>query len=469
MKKNLIFIWILSLNTFLFTSPPDTIWTKVYGTMQNEYGRSILETDDGGYIIASYWRGYIYLLKTDENGDSVWLRGYDGGKVSMVGDMMLQKTFDGGYVIGGTKNADFYLIKVDAIGNPLWGKTINVGGDDSCYSILRTPDSGFVLTGFGSKIVMVKVNSNGDVVWIKTYKGGNCYYYSYSIIQTIDGFLIVGRKDSLGGYYKDLFLLKINFSGDSVWFKNLRQFSASLSAPDAGHSIYPTSDGGCVITGYQYSYGRGNDVCLVKIDQFGNVLWNKKFGGPGDDRGYAVRETSDGGYIIVGKKQVFFGKGNDIWIIKTNSFGDTLWTKTVGGSGEEAGYSIQETSDGNYIISGYTTSYGAGGADLYLIKLSGSTKEKEKKSKRIFKGIVFKTNIFKDKVYLNFPNSFKNSKFTLKIYDVSGLCKYKKDILLTSTKIILEDKELKRILKGLYFMEIFQGNKRIARIKFIKI
>ncbi len=463
---------ILIFSFSIFASPPDTLWTRVYGTNLNEYGRSVLEVSNG-YLISSNWRNYIFLLRTDENGDTLWARGFDA-RLGMIGDMTIQKTQDGGCIIAGTRNYDFCLIKVDSLGNLLWTKIINVIWSDEAYSISSTFDNGFVITGFASyRIGVVKINQNGDILWTRTY--GNPYlatYYPYSIHQTPDGgFIITGRVDTsqVGGSIKDLFIFKISSEGDSLWFKNLKEFSASLSAPDAGYSVAFTSDCGYIITGYQYSYGRGRDICLIKLDSSGNIIWNKRFGGSGHDEGYAVRETSDGGYIIVGKKQMFFNKGYNLWVIKTNYSGDTLWTKTIGGNGDEVGYCIQETSDGNYIVTGYTTSYGAGGADLYLIKLSGIVNKEEKENYNLsHERTEIETIIFKDKLKIDFSSKIKG-KMDLTIYNVFGACLYKKCISLNSSTLILNDKNLAKIPKGFYFLKIFSNKKEIGRSKLIKI
>jgi hypothetical protein len=142
------------------------------------------------------------------------------------------------------------------------------------------------------------------------------------------------------------------------------------TSDDYGLSVQETSDGGYVITGYTQSYGAGaHDVWLIKTDSAGTRLWDKTFGGTNYDYGYSVQETSDGGYVIAGYTNSYGSGTLDVWLIKADSAGTKLWDKTFGGTSDDYGYSVQETSDGGYVIAGRTCSYGAGGADVWLIKV----------------------------------------------------------------------------------------------------
>ncbi len=134
-----------------------------------------------------------------------------------------------------------------------------------------------------------------------------------------------------------------------------------------GQSVQQTTDGGYIVAGRTNSFGAGNyDVCLVKTNANGDILWTNTYGGAGDDGGHSVQQTTDGGYIVAGSTGSF-GSGIQVYLIKTNFSGDTLWTKTYGGSGDEFGSSVQQTTDGGYIVAGAKGSY-----KVYLIKTNSS-------------------------------------------------------------------------------------------------
>ena len=136
-----------------------------------------------------------------------------------------------------------------------------------------------------------------------------------------------------------------------------------------GFSVQQTIDNGFILTGITMSFGVGNnDIYLIKTNVHGDTLWTKTYGGESDDRSYCIQQTTDSGYIITGYTSSFGAGNKDVYLIKTDSAGDTLWTKTFGGLLDDWGNSIQQTSDGGYIILGSTESFGSGNFDFYLIK-----------------------------------------------------------------------------------------------------
>ena len=208
-------------------------------------------------------------------------------------------------------------------------------------------------------------SNNGGDKWMKTYGGNKLDLGSYAFETSDGGYIVVGTTSSFGSGEDDIWLLKTDYQGGLEW----EQFYGG-EYNDFGNDVQETSDGGYIITGYTESYGNGKkDVWLIKTDANGELLWDKTFGGLNFDSGSNVRETSDGGFIIIGSADHTGGPRGDIWLIKTDSSGNLLWDNKYGGIGHNHGFSIDLTTDGGYIIagasfvSGETESY-----DFWIIK-----------------------------------------------------------------------------------------------------
>jgi len=178
------------------------------------------------------------------------------------------------------------------------------------------------------------------------------------------GYIAAGYTRAYGAGEDDVWLIKTDASGNKLWDQTYGGDSG-----DFGYSVGLTSDGGYVITGYTVSYGAGGkDVWLIRTDASGNRLWDKTFGGAGDDDGWSVTQTADGGYLVAGRTSSY-GAGNaDLWLIKTNASGNEIWNRTFGGAAKDEGFSVQATPDGGCVVAGCTASYGAGDNDVWLVK-----------------------------------------------------------------------------------------------------
>jgi len=306
-----------------------------------------------------------------------WERTF-GGAVQDYG-YDVRQTSDGGYVVAGMTNSfgagsyDVYLIKTNASGDTLWTRTYGGADYDYALSIQLSSDTGYIISGGtysfgggGDDVYLLKTNASGDTLWTRTY-GGASHDYGSSVRQTSDGgYIIAGTTFSYGSGSGDVYLLKTNATGDTLW---TRTYGGTNE--ENGISVQQTSDSGYVIAGFTCSFGAGSyDAYLIKTNASGDTLWTKTYGGTGLDVGYSVQQTTDGGFIIAGSTNSF-GNGDQVYLIKTNASGDTLWTKTYGGTSLDYGQSVQQTSGGGYIIAGATWSSGDS-SQTYLIKTNAS-------------------------------------------------------------------------------------------------
>ena len=378
-KKSFLFYYSILL---YFLNPAhglsQTMWTKTYGSSGSDQGFSVHQTTDGGYVVTGY-KSYsntdydVWLIKTDENGDTLWTKTF-GGELYEAGSSVWQ-TKDEGYVITGSKfstvtDYDVWLIKTDENGDTLWTKTFGGELSETGSSVWQTKDEGYVITGSKLSPVtdydvwLIKTDTNGDTLWTKTY-GGTLSDRGLSVQQTTDeGYIIAGFTSSFGSGLEDAWLIKTDAEGDTLWTKT---FGGELS--ELGSSVQQTLDGGYVLVSPTYSFGHGgSDIWLVKTDAYGDTLWTKTYGENLSDWGRSVEQTSDGGYIITGYTTSSWDGSDDVWLIKTDLEGNMLWTKTYGGNLSDWGRSVEQTSDGGYIITGSTISFGIGVNDVWLIK-----------------------------------------------------------------------------------------------------
>jgi uncharacterized delta-60 repeat protein len=385
MKGNIlrtIALWVGGLILALFTQSAYAVtFAKTYGGTGYEGASSVQRTSDGGYILAGYTYSFgaglsdIILIKTDANWNISWAKTYGGTNWDVA--RSVQQTSDGGYILAGETYSfgaggyDFFLINTDANGNIQWAKTYGGTNYDEAYYVQQTSDGGYIVAGltysFGaglSDIILIKTDANGNISWAKTY-GGTSGDVAYSVQKTSDGgYIVAGWTASFGAGSLDILLIKTNANGNIQWAKTY-----GGTHWDIAYSVQQTSDGGYIVAGYTQSFGAGSkNIFLIKTNANGNIQWAKTYGGTNYDEAYSVQQTSDGGYILAGYTQSFGAGYDDIFLIKTDANGNIIWAKTYGGTDWDYAYSVQQTSDGGYIVAGYTQSFGAGGGDIFLIK-----------------------------------------------------------------------------------------------------
>jgi len=371
--------------TFTTTPPPVTTWAKTYGGIDTDDANSIQQTSDGGYIAAgeTYSSGAgvfdIWVLKLNANGTVAWQSTYGGGASEWA--YSIQQTSDSGYIVAGATGSfgamleDVWLLKLNANGSVAWQKTYGGPNSDWAHSVQQTSDGGYIVAGQSgpyspgtSDLWVLNLDADGNVEWQKTY-GGSGDDVANSIQQTSDGgYIVAGYTSSFGAGNRDVWVLKLDADGSVAWQKTYGGLDEDLA-----NSIQQTLDGGYIVAGRTKSFGAGyQDFWVLKLDTDGSVAWQKTYGGPNSDWAYSIRQTSDGGFIVAGGTYSFGAGGQDIWVLKLNVDGTVAWQKTYVGIDEEWAMSIEQTSDGGYIAAGTTYSFGAGNWDSWVLKLDSN-------------------------------------------------------------------------------------------------
>jgi hypothetical protein len=361
-------------------APPDSLWSLTLGGFLNEKCYSASQTADSGYVLGGYSRSFagnedFWLAKVNVNGDSLWSNTFGGNDQDYC--RAAQQTSEGGYMMAGYTESfgaggwDAYLVKTDVSGLWLWERTYGGTANDYCWSAQQTSDDGYALAGEtwssgagGADFWLVKTNANGNVLWDSTY-GGTADDKCHSMQQTSDnGYILAGETWSNSAGSADFWMVKTDATGDSLWS---RRFGGGGS--DICYSVRQTSDNGYVLAGQTFSFGAaGGNFWLVKTDSLGDSLWSRAFGGGESEVCYSVRETTDGGFILAGNRYTGSGMKDDFWLVKASAIGDSLWSRTFGGSEQDICYTAEETFDGGFYLAGTTASFGMGNYDFWLVK-----------------------------------------------------------------------------------------------------
>lgn len=522
MKKLLLFLFSITC----FAQAPAIQWQKSFGESNNDYTAEIKQTPEGGYILVGSTNSTtgncinnhgsfdISVIKMNATGELEWQK-LLGGTALDYGRSIVT-TSDGGYLVAGYTastdfdaignhgNKDYLIIKLNPLGDVEWKKCFGGSLDDYCDTVINTSDGGYALAGYSgshdgdvtavlpnSGCWILKLNAEGNIIWQKSFQD-NIYStgYKINIKQTLDNsFLIEYVASSPNGitegnvttYYSDIFVKKIDSLGNNVLFQ--RHYGGSYS--ESAGEIAPTSDSGFVLIGGSLSNdldvsghhgfpsdtsGNGNsDLWVMKADSSGNIQWQKSLGGTINDNGVSVKTTADGGYIILGSTTSNDGDvtGNhsqyisDYWLIRLNSIGTVLWKKCFGGTESETASNIEITNDNGYIISGISTSSNGnvtvnnGLWDAWIIKLTPDS--------------LFNTE-FTHNQFLVYPNP-ANNLLNLKLDNNLSIDK----IVISDIcgKIIMDQKQsethinVERLSSGYYILEIFSGENKY-QFKFIK-
>lgn len=293
----------------------------------------------------------------------------------------IQQTTDEGYIVAGYTGSfgsggfDIWILKLNTYGNIIWEKTYGGLYNDYGRAIQQTADGGYIVAGYTATslgenfdVLVLKLDGNGDLSWHKIY-GDSGSDIPRSIQQTLDGgYILAAYSDSFGDNTTDLWILKLDQNGNVTWEK-----SYGASPNNIVRSIQQTSDEGYIVAGRtQLSSENNFDAWVLKLDSTGDVSWQKTYGGSDFDGATSIQQTSDDGYIMAVYTSSFGVRASDMWILKLDSTGDISWQKTFGGDGDDYPVSIQQTSDEGFIIGGWTTSLDSESRDCWLLKLDNT-------------------------------------------------------------------------------------------------
>jgi uncharacterized repeat protein (TIGR02543 family) len=393
MKRSLLFFYFLYfLTSFTFLNAQ---WAKVYGGSEGDRAFSIIQTDDGGFIVAGFTESFgsgerdLWILKLDSEGRIEWQRAYGGEGCDSAYN--IQQTFDGGYIVVGDTDSygagyrDIWVLKLAANGDVEWQRAYGENSYDYGYFIHQTSDEGFIVAGstFASTMDqysdgwILKLGSSGDVEWQRSY-GGMWSDLIRNVLPTADGgYIALGHtSDLIYGYDNyDFWVLKLTSTGHIEW---QRRYGGYLY--EYPYMIQCTSDNGYIVAGYTESFGAGAyDACIIKLDSVGDIEWHHVYGGWDSDYAHCIQETAEGEYIVSGCTFSFGNGTDDAWVMKLNKDGDLNgagpyvgWQRAYGGEGNDCGHIIQATSDGGYIVAGYSESFGSGDSDVFVLKLEAN-------------------------------------------------------------------------------------------------
>jgi len=420
--------------------PPPIQWQRSFGGNTNDQIYGFLWTGNeifiGGTSISpvsgnktspNYGSSDFWLLRLDESGTRLSENSFGGTE----GDVLtcIKKTSDNGYALGGisastnsgTKTSvrwgagDYWLVRLGPNGNQLWDASFGGTSSELLWSIDETQDGGFILAGSsasgangnkttprlgntgGSDVWIVRVDSNGNKLWDKSF-GGTNFDEAHRVLQLADGGYLVGcdsdsgisgnkTNASFGG--SDYWLIRLDTDGNKLWEKVYGGNSTEYL-----YDVQQTSDGGFILAGSSTSGISGNkttvalggqDFWIVRVDTNGVILWQKSFGGSNHEEPYQVCQTSDGGFIIGGysysgvsgnKTSGNYGVG-DYWVVRLDRDGNKLWDNSYGGTAFEGITGISQTSDGGYVFAGYSSSgisgnktlASFGGDDAWIVKV----------------------------------------------------------------------------------------------------
>jgi hypothetical protein len=374
-------------------------WIITFGNGGDDKAYDVVQTNDGGFIFTGYislfntsdaWNvRELSLLKMNAIGEIQWNRTF-GEKYCNAGGYTVIQTSDGGYAssgyITGLIHDDVYFVKTSPNGSlELKQKIGSAKDEERIYSIIQTADGGYMLGGFtdsyyfvGDALYILKLSSNGTEEWYRAYGGWSDYEFecAYSMVETKDGgFALAGYTTTYGSHPKqlekdDVWLVKVNANGLIQWNKTY-----GYEGKERAYSLIQTPDGGFVLAGYTTTENNKEDIYIIKTDNNGSIEWSKTHGGKESDCVNSLIQTEDGNLVLTGYTESNCHKNSEpknrnAIIMKMNLDGKILWDYSIGGLNYDEMNSIIQTSDGDFVLAGYTDPDGQEIFEMWLMRIN---------------------------------------------------------------------------------------------------
>lgn len=446
--------------------------------LSSAYTLDVCETFDKGYVVLGFSdtpdnKQQICLIKTNQSGDTLWTKLIAGMGWSY--GYSIKQTSDNGYIIAGNTSesidwgvyTDLFLAKISEKGEVIWTKYFGGSANDGAKSVKNMDDEGFIVLGSansngynGFNPYVIRTNASGDTIWTKTFSSCVLGASGPDDFNTTSdgGYIIAGTTFGWNeGEWGHVYVIKLDSNGNLIWSKVYKSYNAMSDA-----RIKETQDGGYVIAAPNYIHpeegGYTSEILLTKIDHLGNLLWDKAFIGGGYAYGNSVENTFDGGTIVAGITSDSLYNGC-IYLIKSNSTGDTQWTRLHPIRPGNGNIIVKQTLDAGYIITGRAQNEGSNKSKVFLLK----TDKNGNSSK------ITATMPFEDKIDFSiFPNPVSdilnirrkdNSKVFVEMIDIYGRVLFQKTYSDSFIKI-----ELSKYPKGQYILKMISDTKSDIRV-----
>jgi Secretion system C-terminal sorting domain len=365
------------------TSATDTAFVRTFGGYADEEINDITQVNDNGFVLIGSTNSYvyspsaIYIVKTDSAGIHQWSSVISDGNISK--GKAIVETADHGLVICGYTNAigyggyDMLLLKTDSVGNVLWKKTYGGSDWDFGYGLTALADGGFVICGEtyskthgGTDGFVVRTNNVGDTIWTKRFGGALDDNFKSVIVLHNDSIALIGKKTIAAGN-EDFYFAKLDLNGNLL-------YSNTYGTPqnDFGNDLClsTTDDVFLVGTSFGFSTSNYSEAWIVKLSSTGQIMWSNNYGGPEDDEGNSIIQVRNGNVVMTGLNRGFGWGSSALYELRVSE-DDGSWKSSAsfGWVDEESGNVVLRTNSGGIVFGGYTSSYGSGGRDMYMIKM----------------------------------------------------------------------------------------------------